>query len=181
VVHFERNVLGEVPAHAQAEVAGDLKEIFAVSRRETAEALAQEFTNRWRKKFPKAVAVFERGIEEALVYLDFPREHHRRIRTTNGLERLFQEIKRRTRVIGVFPNEESLTILTTAVGMRVTEEWAMRRYLNMELLDAQDRVQQGLPKPHNFRDVDLSPLPDVIFRVMFLIPLGDLPVRPAIH
>jgi putative transposase len=146
VVHFERNVLGQVPAQAQAEVAGDLKEVFAVSRRETAEALAEAFMARWVKKFPKAIAVFERGIEEALVYLDFPREHHRRVRTTNGLERLFQEIKRRTRVIGVFPNEGSLTILTTAVGMRVTEEWAMRRYLTMELLDAQDRVQQGTSK-----------------------------------
>jgi len=128
VVHFERNVLAQVPEHAKEEVAGDLREIFAVRRRETAERLAQEFSERWRGDFSRAVEVFERGIEDALVYL-VPSAHHRRIRTT-GLERLFEEMKRRTRVVGVFPNERSLVVLTTAVGMRVSEEWALRRYLD---------------------------------------------------
>ncbi len=146
VVHFERNILAQVPAHAQGEVAGDLKENFAVSRRETAEALAQRFADRWRKRLPQAVKIFEQGIREGLAYLDFPREHRRRIRTTNGLERLFQEMKRRTRVIGVFPDERSLRTLTAAVGMRVTEDWALRRYLNMELLEAQDHLQQEVSK-----------------------------------
>ena len=137
VVHFERNVLAQVPEHAKEEVAGDLREIFAMRRRETAERLAQEFSERWRGDFPRAVEIFERGIEDALVYLDFPSAHHKRIRTTNGLERLFEEMKRRTRVVGVFPNERSLVVLTTAVGMRVSEEWALRRYLDMSLLEAQ--------------------------------------------
>jgi len=115
VVHFERNVLAQVPEHAREEVAGDLGEIFALRRRERAEMLAQEFSGRWRGDFPRAVEVFARGIGDALAYLDFPGAHHRRIRTTNGLERLFQEMKRRTRVVGVFPNERSLVVLTTAV------------------------------------------------------------------
>lgn len=108
VVHFERNVLAHVPEQAKAEVAADLRAVFAVQRRETAEALAQQFLARWRAGFPEAVAVFEQGISEALTYLDFPSAHHRRIRTTNGLERLFQEVKRRTRIVGVFPNEARL-------------------------------------------------------------------------
>lgn len=135
--------MAKVPA--QAEVAGgDVKEVFTVSREETAEALVQAFVNRWQKKFLQAVEVFERGIWDALTYLDFPRAHHRRIWMTDGLERLFKEIKRRTRVIGVSPNEKSLMILTTALGVRITENWALalRRYLNMELLEAQNSVQQ---------------------------------------
>lgn len=146
VVHFERNVLAHVPEQAKAEVVSDLRAVFAVRRRETAEALAQQFGAHWRAEFPGAVKVFEQGITEALRYLDFPSAHHRRIRTTNGLERLFQEIKRRTRVVGVFPNEQSLVVLTTAVGLRVSEEWALRRYLEMEVLEVQRQVQSGVPQ-----------------------------------
>lgn len=146
VVHFERNVLAHVPEQAKAEVASDLRAVFAVRRRETAEALAQQFIARWRAEFPRAVEVFEQGITAALTYLDFPSAHHRRIRTTNGLERLFQEIKRRTRVVGVFPNERSLVVLTTTVGLRVSEEWALRRYLEMEVLEVQRQIQSGVPQ-----------------------------------
>jgi transposase-like protein len=143
VVHFERNVLAQVPHHAKAEVACDLKAIFAVRRRQTAEALAQQFLERWGADFPKAVEVFEAGIADALTYLDFPSGHHSRIRTTNGLERLFEEIKRRTRVVGVFPDETSLVTLTTTVAVRATEEWALRRYLDMSLLEAHEKAQVG--------------------------------------
>lgn len=80
VVHFERNVLAQVPQHA--EVASDLRAIFAVRRRETAEAKAQQFVSRWGADFPQAVAVFQNGIAQALTYLDFPSGHHLRIRTT---------------------------------------------------------------------------------------------------
>ena len=143
VVHFERNVLAQVPEQAKAEVASDLRAVFAMRRRETAEGLAQELINRWGRDFPVAVETFAQGLASALSYLDFPSAHHRRIRTTNGLERLFQEIKRRTRVVGVFPNERSLVVLTTTVGIRVTEEWALRRYLEMELLEVQQQIQSG--------------------------------------
>ncbi len=88
-----------------AEVAQDIKAIFKVRRAKTARALAVEFVELYRKRLPKAVAVFEAGIEDALTYLSFPGSHHTRIRTTNMLERLFKEVKRRTRVVGVFPDE----------------------------------------------------------------------------
>jgi putative transposase len=98
VVHFERNVLSHVPTASMEEVAHDLKAIFKVRREKSARALAEEFVELYGKRFPRAVAVFEAGIDDALSYLSYPGSHHARIRTTNMLERLFEEVKRRTRV-----------------------------------------------------------------------------------
>jgi putative transposase len=135
VVHFERNVLSHVPASSIAEVAEDIKAIFKVRREKTARALAEEFVELYGERFPKAVSVFEAGIEDALTYLGYPGSHHARIRTTNMLERLFKELKRRTRVVGVFPNETSASTLATAIALRSSEEWALKRYLMMDALE----------------------------------------------
>jgi putative transposase len=103
VVHFERNVLAHVPASEMSEVAEDLKAIFKVRREKTARELAKGFVELYGSRFPKAVSVFEAGIDNALSYLSFPGNHHARLRTTNMLERLFREVKRRTRVVGCSP------------------------------------------------------------------------------
>jgi putative transposase len=87
------------------------------------------------QSYPKAVSVFEAGIEDALTYLRYPGSHHARIRTTNMLERLFEEVKRRTRVVGVFPNERSASTLAPEIVLRSSEEWALRRYLTMDALE----------------------------------------------
>jgi transposase-like protein len=142
VVHFERNVLAHVPASSTAEVAEDIKAIFKVRREKTALALAEEFIELYGKRFTKAVSVFEAGIGDALSYLSFPGIHHARIRTTNMLERLFREVKRRTRVVGVFPSETSASTLATAIALRSSEEWALKRYLTMDALDV-----LGKPNP----------------------------------
>ena len=142
VVHFERNVLSHVPASSMAEVAQDIKALFKVRREKTARALAEEFVELYGKRFPKAVAVFEAGIGDALSYLSFPGSHHARIRTTNMLERLFQEVKRRTRVVGVFPNEISASTLATEIALRSSEQWALKRYLTMDAFDV-----VGKPNP----------------------------------
>ena len=136
VVHFERNILAHVPQAESKAVASDLKVIFQAARRETAETLAVSFAERYGALYPKAVASLERGLDEALTYTAFPSSHHRLIRTTNGLERVFREVKRRTRVVGVFPNEASAETLATAVLLRVSEDWSERKYLNMEPLHA---------------------------------------------
>jgi putative transposase len=136
VVHFERNVLAHVPASETGEVAEDLKAIFKVRREKTALALAEEFVELYGGRFPKAVAVFEAGISDALTYLSYPGSHHARLRTTNMLERLFREVKRRTRVVGVFPNETSASTLATEIALRSSEEWALKRYLTMDALEA---------------------------------------------
>lgn len=136
VVHFMRNVLVHVPAAELAEVVGDLKAIFAAYREETARRLAQAWLDRYAKRFPKAAEVLRRGLDDALTFLRFPSSHHRLIRSTNALERLFEEVRRRSRVIGVFPNETSTVNLVSAVLVRVTETWGTRKYMDMTPLHA---------------------------------------------
>jgi putative transposase len=145
-VHFERNVLSHVPAGEMSEVAEDLKAIFKVRRQKTARALAEEFVGLYGKRFPKAVSVFEAGIEDTLTYLRYPGSHHARIRTTNMLERLFREVKRRTRVVGVFPNEASASTLATEIALRSSEQWALKRYLTMDALEATHKPNPQLSR-----------------------------------
>jgi len=146
VVHFERNVLSHVPASAMGEVAEDLKAIFKVRREKTARALAEEFAELPGERFPKAVSVFEAGIGDALIYLSFPGSHHARIRTTNMLERLFKELKRRTKVVGVFPNETSAQTLATEIAWRSSEEWALKRYLAMNAFETVEKSNPQLSR-----------------------------------
>jgi putative transposase len=145
-VHFQRNVLAHVPASSMAEVAEDLSAIFKVRRHKTAEALAEKFVSLYEKSYPKAVSVFEVGIKDALTYLRYPGSHHARLRSTNMLERLFKEVKRRTRVVGVFPSETSAATLATEIVLRSSEEWALRRYLTMDAVEA-----IGKPNPQHSR------------------------------
>jgi putative transposase len=127
-------------------VAEDLKAIFKVRRQKTARALAEEFVELYGGRFPKAVSVFEAGIGDTLTYLTYPGSHHARIRTTNMLERLFREVKRRTRVVGVFPNETSASTLATEIALRSSEEWALRRYLTMDILEAAEKPTPQLSR-----------------------------------
>ncbi len=148
IVHFMRNVLSKVPHNERALVAADLKSIFAVNHVEDARALAVAFCARWGKGFKGAVSTLQAGLEAALCYLDFPSSHHRLIRSTNGLERLFEEVKRRTRVVRIFPNETSACNLSTAVALRACEDWALRRYLDMEPYRAWKQLKEaGKTKP----------------------------------
>ncbi len=146
VVHFERNVLSHVPTTSMEEVAHDLKAIFKVRREKSARALAEEFIEFYGKRFPRAVAVFEAGIDDALSYLSYPGSHHARIRTTNMLERLFEEVKRRRRVVGVFPNEVSASTLATEIALRSSEQWALKRYLTMDALEAVENLNPQLSR-----------------------------------
>jgi putative transposase len=146
MVHFQRNVLSDVPASSISEVAEDLCAIFKVRREKTAEALAEEFDSLYEKSYPKAVSVFEVGIKDALTYVSYPGSHHARIRTTNMLERLFKEVKRRTRVVGVFPNETSASALATEIALRSSEEWALKRYLTMDALEGREKPNPQLSR-----------------------------------
>lgn len=146
VVHFERNVLSHVPASEMGEVAEDLKALFKVRREKTAHALAEEFVELYGERFPKAISVFEAGVDDALTYLGYPGSHHARIRTTNMLERLFREVKRRTRVVGVFPNETSAATLATEIALRSSEEWALKRYLTMDALETVEKPNPQLSR-----------------------------------
>ena len=114
-----------VPQSERGVVAEELQEVFVARRRGTAESLARGFVERYQDRFKRAVEVFAQGPaafpsgkhgEEALTYLDFPGVHQRHIKSTNVLERLIREVKRRTRVVGVFPGEGSLVNLAKGHG-----------------------------------------------------------------
>jgi len=135
-VHYARNLLGMVSFGERGELAEGLRGIFAAPSRELALRAAEELADRWRRSHPKVAEHIEEHIEECLSCLAFPESHRRRIRTTNGLERFNQEIKRRTRVVRIFPNREACLRLVTAIAVEQSEEWVTgRRYLNMEELE----------------------------------------------
>jgi putative transposase len=122
---------------SRKELAADLKAIFAAPAREQALQIASSAAEKWRKEKAneKVAEHIEEHIEECLTCLSFPESHRRRIRTTNGLERLNQEIKRRTRVVRIFPNREACLRLVSALAIEQSEEWVTgRRYLDMEEL-----------------------------------------------
>ncbi|MGH3144841.1 MAG: IS256 family transposase, partial [Rubrobacter sp.] len=136
--HYSKNLLKLVGPKKRAQLAEELREVFACPTRETALEVAGELAARWRKSHPKVAEHIEEHIEECLACLYFPASHRKRIRTTNGLERLNQEIKRRTRVVRIFPNREACLRLVTALVVEQSEEWVSgRRYLNMEELMAE--------------------------------------------
>jgi putative transposase len=138
-VHYSRNLLGMVRFARRKELAADLRAIFAAPAREQALQIASSVAEKWRGKGNEKVAChLEERIEECLACLAFPESHRRRIRTTNGLERLNQEIKRRTRVVRIFPNSEACLRLVSALAVEQSEEWVTgRRYLDMSELEEQ--------------------------------------------
>ena len=136
-VHFYRNVLARVPKSRRAAVAAMLKAIHAMESREAAEAKALAVADELeRMRLGEAARVVRGDFPETLAYTAFPREHWRRIRTNNAIERLNREIRRRTRVVGTFPDGRSALMLVSARLKYVAEsEWGSRRYLDVTLLD----------------------------------------------
>ncbi len=136
-VHFYRNAPAGVPKARRPRVAAMLKAIHAMESREAAEAKALEVASELEKsKLREAAMVVRDGYAETLTYTRFPREHWRRIRTNNAIERLNREIRRRTRVVGTFPDGRSALMLVTARLKYVAESsWGSRRYLDVTLLD----------------------------------------------
>ena len=126
------------------ELAPDLRAIFAAPAIEQALRIASSVAEKWLGKgYEKVAEHIEEHIEECLTCLAFPESHRRRIRTTNGLERLNQEIKRRTRVVRIFPNRASCLRLVTALAVEQSEEWITgRRYLDMEELREHRRIEE---------------------------------------
>ena len=143
VVHFQRNVMTAVPTDRVQEAMAATKAIFAqedrAAAREKASAVAAKLEG---MKLRKAAEIIRSGADEALAYYAFPREHWRSLRTNNPLERLNREIRRRTRVVGAFPDGQSALMLVAArLRHMATTHWGLRRYLNMRLLYGQDTGQ----------------------------------------
>jgi putative transposase len=138
VVHWYRNVMRVVPTGKVKEVVALLKAIHAQEDREAARAKADQVVAKLEaSRLGQAAEVVRSGVLETLAYMSFPREHWTRIRTNNPLERLNLEIKRRTRVVGTFPDGESALMLVAARLRYVAgTKWGTRRYLSMDQLRA---------------------------------------------
>ena len=133
VVHFYRNVFTAVPKGRVKEVAAMLKAIHAQEDRQAAEEKIAAVTKKLKgMKLTNAAKIVEEGGKETLSYYDFPSQHWRSLRTNNPLERLMREIRRRTRVVGAFPDGQSALMLVTARLRHVSAtRWGTRQYLNM--------------------------------------------------
>ena len=140
VVHYYRNVFSLVPKGKVREVASMLKAVHAQEDKEAARVKVQQIAEKLlAMKLEKAAEYVMSSMEETLQYMDFPEEHWRRIRTNNPIERVLKEVKRRTKVIGAFPDGESALMLTAARLRHVAfSKWSTKKYLNMELLKEMD-------------------------------------------
>ena len=134
-VHFLRNALDHLPRKADDDCLRELRWIY--DRRDLAEARKDmaAWLLRWQEKYPKLCAWVEDNIEETLSFYRLPCGHHKHLKSTNMLERLNEEIKRRTLVVRIFPNEESCLRLIRALAVETHENWIeANRYLDMSLL-----------------------------------------------
>jgi len=134
-VHWMRNALAHAPAKQRTAVAAMLKTIFAQDNKADAEAQWEVVADALREKQATLGALMDASRDDVLAYMDFPREHWPQIASTNPLERVNREIKRRSDVIGIFPNDEAIVRLVGALMLETNDEWTVaRRYMSLESL-----------------------------------------------
>lgn len=134
-VHLMRNVLTRVPARLRLRVAREVAALFHAPSAAAARQRLAQLGARWGKELPEAMTCLQEGFAAATVYYAFPAAHWKKIRTTNGIERLHGEIKRRIRAVGAFPDRASARRLITAVALKVAAIWGDRRYVDVSLLE----------------------------------------------
>ena len=144
MVHFYRNVFSVVPKGKVKQVAAMLKAIHAQEDRQAAQEKADAVVAKLKAlKLPAAAELVREGIGETLTYYAFPDRHHRQIRTNNPLERIMREIRRRSRVVGCFPDGRSALMLAAARLRYIAgTKWGTRRYMNMERLKELQQERQ---------------------------------------
>lgn len=127
--HLQQNAGAYLPKqNMRLEVAADIRSMFNAANKTRAEELMQEAIQKYAVSAPRLSAWLEDNLSEGFSVFDFPLEHRRTIRTTNSLERINKEIRRRTRVVGVFPNEASCLRLVSALLMEISEEWQIGKH-----------------------------------------------------
>ncbi len=146
-VHFMRNVLVHAPAGQRRMVSALIGTIFAQESEAAARGQWQVVADQLRSRFPKITKLMDEAEEDVLAHMSFPREHWCKIHSTNPLERLNGEIKRRTNVVGIFPNEAAIYRLVGAMLLEQNDEWALqRRYMTLETLaDLGENPNVSLP------------------------------------
>ncbi len=144
--HMMQNALHYAPKkHMRGEIVEAMRNIFNSSNLEMAERVVRNVLDTFCKKAPEFTRWLELNVHQGLTCYQFPREHQRKLRTSNGIERVNREIKRRTRVAVLFPNPESALRLVTGVLIEIHEEWITgRQYLDMELLNIEKEKKSYL-------------------------------------
>lgn len=132
-VHWMRNALAHAGPKQRPAVVALLKTIFAQDSAEAAREQWYHVADALREKYPKLAAMMDASRDDVLAYMDFPREHWAQIASTNPIERLNGEIKRRSDVVGIFPNDKAVVRLVGALMLEQNDEWAVcRRYMTLE-------------------------------------------------
>lgn len=146
-VHLMRNLLGHSPTKVRGGVAAAAKLVLQSADMPEARRRLTEFIEQFDKSAPKAVACMEAGFEDAMAIMALPEKYRKRLRTTNMQERLNEEIRRRERVIRIFPNDQSALRMIGALLAEQNDVWQERKYLDMdefkEWAEAQTTAQQG--------------------------------------
>lgn len=146
-VHFLRNLLARVPKTAQAMVAAAVRPIFQQAERGAAQRQLREVCRTLEGKFPQAVALLVEAEEEIFTFYDFPAEHRRQLYSTNPLERLNKELKRRSAVVGIFPNRAAVIRLLGALLAEQNDEWLVGRHYFSETSMHKVLHPPGSPPP----------------------------------
>lgn len=133
-VHFMRNLLATVPQAMREPIAAIVRTIFAQPDHASAMTQLRKVADGLRARLPQAAALLEEAAEDILAHKHFPEEHRRQLHSTNPLERLNKEIKRRSNVVGIFPNVKATIRLVGAILLEQDDEWAVaeRRYFSVE-------------------------------------------------
>ena len=132
-VHWMRNALAHAGPKQRPAVVALLKTIFAQESAEAAREQWHQVADALREKYPKLAAMMDEARDDVLAYMDFPREHWAQIASTNPIERLNSEVKRRSDVVGIFPNDKAVVRLVGALMLEQNDEWAVcRRYMTLE-------------------------------------------------
>lgn len=132
-VHWMRNALAHAGPKQRPAVVALLKTIFAQESAEAAREQWHQVADALREKYPKLAAMMDEARDDVLAYMDFPREHWAQIASTNPIERLNGEVKRRSDVVGIFPNDKAVVRLVGALMLEQNDEWAVcRRYMTLE-------------------------------------------------
>jgi putative transposase len=142
IVHFLRNALDYLPRKADDDCLQELRWLYDRRSVEEARRDLAAWIAKWGTRYPRLVAWVEETIEETLTFYRLPRQHHKHLKSTNMLERLNEEIRRRTYVVRIFPNAASCCRLVRALAVEMHENWLeAHRYLNMDDLKEHKKVQ----------------------------------------
>lgn len=147
-VHFMRNLLAHIPKGDKAMVAAAIRTIFAQPSHPAASEQLQALAAAMDQPYPKAAELLRRAEDDILAYMAFPEEHWRRIYSTNPLERLNKEVKRRTNVVGIFPDRASVLRLVGALLNEIDDEWQVgRRYFSLASMKRLLEPEKLAPSP----------------------------------